>query len=134
VAVPAAARARKGEVLPLNTLVSNDSDDIATLINAGYSKTAKRKSARTGSWGIQIGAFDSRKAATAELERARKSAASKLSKAGDGVTTVTNETGRTFYRARFTDLDHDQAQAACSALKAKSFKCVTFSTATADAS
>lgn len=126
----------KDEVLPLNTLVSSDSDDIASLIDAGYTSTAskKKKGAKAGSWGIQIGAFDSRKAATAELERARAAAKSKLAKADEGVTTVTNDAGRTFYRARFTDLGSDEAQAACTALKAKSFKCVTFSTATADAS
>jgi len=124
----------KDDVLPLNTLVSNDSDDIAQLIDAGYSKTAARKgNATAGAWGIQIGAFDSKKAAQAELDRARKTAKARLAKADDGVTTVTNQAGRTFYRARFIDLGRDEAQAACTALKAKSFKCVTFSTATADA-
>ncbi len=133
--VPAAKRVGKDDVLPLNTLVTNGSDDIASLIDAGYSGTvAKKTSAKSGGWGIQIGAFDNRKAAMAELERARMTAKSKLERAGDGVTTVTNESGRTFYRARFTDLGHDEAESACTALKAKSFKCVTFSTATADAS
>ncbi|MCC6921074.1 MAG: D-alanyl-D-alanine carboxypeptidase [Alphaproteobacteria bacterium] len=131
----ATTKMAKDDVLPLNTLVSNDSDDIAQLIDAGYSKAAaKKRGATAGAWGIQIGAFDSKKAAQAELDRARKTAKAKLAKADDGVTTVTNEAGRTFYRARFVDLGHDEAQAACSALKAKSFKCVTFSTATADAS
>lgn len=135
-AVPVAnTKMAEDDVLPLNTLVSNNSDDIAQLIDAGYSKAAaKKRGAAAGAWGIQIGAFDSKKAAQSELDRARKTAKAKLAKADDGVTTVTNEAGRTFYRARFVDLGHDEAQAACSALKAKSFKCVTFSTATADAS
>ena len=53
--------------------------------------------------------------------------------ADDMVMNVTNEAGRTFYRARFTGFTNADAQAACKSLKGEGFKCVTFSTATASA-
>lgn len=46
---------------------------------------------------------------------------------------VTNDAGRTFYRARFVSFSNAEAQKACKALKAEGLKCVTFSTSTASA-
>lgn len=124
-------------VLPLSTLVSNDSDDIATLIAANYSgdepAPAPKAKKTSGDWGIQIGAFDSRKAAEHEIARARKAAKRSVGSADDMVMNVTNGEGRTFYRARFTGFSNADAQAACKSLKGEGFKCVTFSTATASA-
>lgn len=125
-------------VLPLSTLVSNDSDSIATLIAANYSDTPgeaprKVKKAAAGDWGIQIGAFDSRKAAEHEIARARSASKRSVGDADEMVMNVTNAEGRTFYRARFTGFSNADAQAACKALKGEGFKCVTFSTATASA-
>ncbi|BCW89010.1 hypothetical protein sos41_21650 [Alphaproteobacteria bacterium SO-S41] len=132
------AKAKPGEerILPLSTLVSKDSDDIAVLIEAGYSpdeKPSKGKSATAGDWGVQIGAYDTRRSASDELGRARKAAKKALAKADEAVMEVTNEKGRTFYRARFTDFSNAGAQSACKALKAEGFQCVTFSTSTASA-
>ena len=124
-------------VLPLSTLVSNDSDDIASLISANYSgdepAPARKAKKSAGDWGIQIGAFDSRKAAEHEIARARKASKRAVGAADDMVMNVTNEAGRTFYRARFTGFTNADAQAACKSLKGEGFKCVTFSTATASA-
>jgi D-alanyl-D-alanine carboxypeptidase len=125
-------------ILPLSTLTDGRSgDDIATLISANYSgdepAAAPRAAAKkTGDWGIQIGAFDSAKAAKHELSRAR-SASSRVGDAEDMVMNVTNEAGRTFYRARFTGFTNSDAQKACASLKGEGFKCVTFSTSTASA-
>lgn len=135
---PTAKKARKGakgDVLPLSTLLSDDSDDIAALIEAGYTKDGQPSAGRrSGDWGIQIGAFDSRQAAKDELSRARDASSKVLAKAADAITSVTNEKGRTFYRARFTEFTNSEAKSACEALKRDGFKCVTFSTATASAS
>ncbi len=130
----------EARVLPLSTLVANEKDDIGTLIAANYSgdePTAeaprKAKAKKTaGDWGIQIGAFDSRKAAEHELSRAR-AATKRVAAAEDMVMNVTNGEGRTFYRARFVGYSNADAQAACKALKSEGFKCVTFSSATASA-
>jgi len=123
-------------VLPLSTLTDGRSkDDIGTLIAATYSgdeEPAPRK-AKAGDWGIQIGAFDSRKAAEHEIARARTASKRSVGNADDMVMNVTNAEGRTFYRARFTGFSNADAQAACKALKGEGFKCVTFSTATASA-
>jgi D-alanyl-D-alanine carboxypeptidase len=131
------ARVKPGKerIVPLSTLTSNKSnDDIAALIETGYSPEEEPKAVKsTGDWGIQIGAFDSRRAAATELDRARKTAKKALAKADDMVMEVTNDAGRTFFRARFTDFSNTGAQAACKALKADGFKCVTFSTSTASA-
>lgn len=123
-------------VLPLSTLTDGRSrDDIATLISANYSgeeeaAAAPRAAKKSGDWGIQIGAFDSAKAANHELARAR-SASSRVGDAEDMVMNVKNAEGRTFYRARFTGFTNGDAQKACTSLKSEGFKCVTFSTSTA---
>lgn len=126
-------------VLPLSTLTDGRSgNDIATLISANYSDeddavAAPRSAARkTGDWGIQIGAFDNAKAAKHELSRAR-SASSRIGDAEEMVMNVTNDAGRTFYRARFTGFTNADAQKACTSLKSEGFQCVTFSTSTASA-
>ncbi len=130
--------ASEDRVLPLSTLVSNDSDDIASLITANYSgdepsETPRKAMKSGGDWGVQIGAFDSRKAAEHEIARARKASKRAVGSAEDMVMNVTNGEGRTFYRARFTGFTNADAQAACKALKGEGFKCVTFSSATASA-
>ena len=127
-AVPV-AKSRRGKSA---TPVSAKPNDIAALISTGYADDKPSK-VKTGDWGIQIGAFDSRKSATAELNRARASAKRALASVDDAVMEVTNDAGRTFYRARFATFTNADAQAACSALKDVGFKCVTFSTSTADA-
>ncbi len=122
--------------LPLSTLTDGRSkDDIGTLIAANYSgdEEPTPRKAKAGDWGIQIGAFDSRKAAEHELSRARTASKRTVGNADDMVMNVTNAEGRTFYRARFTGFTNADAQAACKALKGEGFKCVTFSTATASA-
>ena len=120
-------------ILPLSTLVEKDSDEIATLIAASYDEPAEPAPKTAGDWGIQIGAFDSQGAAKGELTRAKSVAAKALKGADETVMQVTNDAGRTFYRARFVDFTSAGAQKACTALKAEGFKCVTFSTSTASA-
>ena len=138
---PAAVEVAEGDtgndrVLPLSTLLNNESDDIATLIAANYSDgpaAAPRKARKAGDWGIQIGAFDSRRAAEGEIARARSSAQRIVAGADEVVMNVTNAEGRTFYRARFTGFSNADAQSACKTLIGQGFKCVTFSTAQASA-
>lgn len=129
------AKPTEDRTIPLNTLASTDTDDIATLIAAGYSKddNGTVRSARiSGDWGIQIGAFDSKKSAQTELNRARKTAKKSLKAAEDIVTSIKSD-GKTLYRARFTGLTNAEAAAACKTLKGGKFKCVTFSNDTASA-
>lgn len=125
-------------VLPLSTLVSGDSNDIASLIATNYSgddeaEAPRRAGKSGGDWGVQIGAFDNASTAEHELARARKASKRAIGSAEDMVMNVTNGEGRTFYRARFTGFTNADAQAACKALKGEGFKCVTFSSATAAA-
>ncbi len=122
-------------VLPLATLVSEDEDDIASLIAAGYgdSKAVRKRAVkRAGDWGVQIGAFESEGAARKELDRARASAARDLADAEEHVVAVRTETGRIFYRARFGSFTNAAAQDACASLRQGGFKCVTYSSATAE--
>jgi D-alanyl-D-alanine carboxypeptidase len=130
------ARNKPGTLALASTGKTGKTDKIATLISTGYTKDKPSKAkagSKTGDWGIQIGAFDSRKSAATELARARAAAKRALAAASDSVTEVTTESGRTFYRARFSTFTSADAQAACSALKDDGFKCVTFSTSTAEA-
>lgn len=139
VVLPRAKPGADDQVVSLNALASNDPDDIAALIEAGYAKdeTGEVRAAapgkKSGDWGIQVGAFDSKSAANAEIERAQKTAKSKLKKAEGYVMSVKNDAGKTLYRARLAGLTSKEAESACAALKGEGFKCATFSNATASA-
>jgi D-alanyl-D-alanine carboxypeptidase len=119
-------------VMPLNAIVGKNKDQIASLISSSGTASGDDVVAdTTGGFGVQIGAFDTPAAAKVALKNARSSAGGALKGADDMVMEVTNDAGKTLYRARFTGLSNSSAQNACSALKADSFGCVTFSTATA---
>jgi hypothetical protein len=66
-------------------------------------------------WGIQVGAYDSQAHAKAALGIAELSAVSSLIKGQAVVQSISTAHGQ-FYRARFVDLPHEQAIAACQRL------------------
>ena len=75
-------------------------------------------------WIIQIGATDSEGAARQLLSSAKAAGNKALSSARPFTETVSRN-GSTLWRARFAGFsDQNQAQSACSALKAASFACV----------
>ena len=75
-------------------------------------------------WIIQIGATDSEGAARQLLSSA-KAAGSKALSSARPFTEIVNRNGSTLWRARFAGFsDQNQAQSACSTLKAASFACV----------
>jgi D-alanyl-D-alanine carboxypeptidase len=84
---------------------------------------AVANSNRTG-WVIQIGATDSQGAARSLLDRARSSSQRMLASA-EPFTESVEKNGSTLWRARFGGFDDQKgAQAACTALKTKSFACM----------
>ena len=76
-----------------------------------------------GGWGIQVGAFRSRKSA----ERQADKAAAKLPDLLDDTevsVVASRQRGSTTYRARLLGLDENDARGACRALKARRMPCV----------
>jgi hypothetical protein len=76
-------------------------------------QTATRSTATR--WGIQVGAYDTPAHAKAALGIAELSAVSSLIKAQPVVQSIATAHGQ-FFRARFVDLPHEQAIAACQRL------------------
>ena len=76
---------------------------------------------KAGTWIVQVGALESEAEANKRLSAAR-GAANVLTKA----TQFTEEVDRgdkRLYRARFANLDRDQAEAACKTLKKSDISC-----------
>jgi D-alanyl-D-alanine carboxypeptidase len=78
---------------------------------------------RTG-WMIQVGAFAAERDAKNRLRSARSKAKHLLGDADPFTETVVKD-DKTFYRARFADLDKREAIAACRYLKRRDFACMT---------
>jgi D-alanyl-D-alanine carboxypeptidase len=85
------------------------------------SEAARRK--RTG-WMIQVGAFAAERDARDRLRSAQSKAKHLLGDADPFTETVVKD-AKTFYRARFADLEKREAIAACKYLKRKHFDCMT---------
>jgi D-alanyl-D-alanine carboxypeptidase len=77
---------------------------------------------KPGTWIVQVGALESEAEANKRLSEARTSANAQLGKAEQFTETVDIGDKR-LYRARFANLDHDRAEAACKALKRSDISC-----------
>ena len=82
-----------------------------------------RPSAVRSGWMIQIGAFDKEDEARTRLSTALTRAKSVLGSA-NGFTERVAKGDKTLYRARFTGLEKDQAEAACQYLKKNDIACM----------
>jgi len=78
---------------------------------------------RNGGWMIQVGAFPEEKEAKDRLSTCQSKAKDQLGKA-DPFTERVAKGAKTLYRARFTGLDKDQAEAACKSLKNNEIPCM----------
>ncbi|MEZ5785123.1 MAG: D-alanyl-D-alanine carboxypeptidase [Xanthobacteraceae bacterium] len=94
---------------------------VAPIPGAQDSEAASPK--RTG-WMIQVGAFATERDAKNRLRSARSKARHLLGDADPFTETVVKDE-KTFYRARFADLDKREAIAACRYLKRKDYACMT---------
>ncbi|MEE9299844.1 MAG: SPOR domain-containing protein, partial [Alphaproteobacteria bacterium] len=75
-----------------------------------------------GSWGIQIGAYQSIDAATRALQFANHKIPDLLAPAGPALVPIEHN-GHTLYRARYLGLDPDQAKGACRHLAGSAIPC-----------
>ena len=75
-----------------------------------------------GSWGIQIGAYQSIDAATRALQFANYKIPDLLAPAGPALVPIEHN-GHTLYRARYLGLDPDQAKGACRHLAGSAIPC-----------
>jgi D-alanyl-D-alanine carboxypeptidase len=98
---------------------------VAPAIEPVAPKTEPARSApvRTG-WIVQVGAFASESEAKQHLDEARSKAKSLLVRADPFTEAVTKE-DKTFYRARFSGLERDKAEAACKQLRRNDIACMT---------
>ena len=78
---------------------------------------------RSGSWMIQVGAFDDEKEAKLRLAAAQEKAKAALGQA-DPFTERVTKGDKSLYRARFAGLDKAQAENACKHLKHSEIPCV----------
>ena len=78
---------------------------------------------RSGSWMIQVGAFDDEKEAKLRLAAAQEKAKAALGRA-DPFTERVTKGDKSLYRARFAGLDKAQAENACKHLKHSEIPCV----------
>ncbi len=77
-----------------------------------------------GDWAIQVGAFPNEEQAKGRLKSAQSIAKALLVKAAP-LTERVKKGDHNFYRARFTGLDRDTAEAACKLFKRNEIACVT---------
>jgi D-alanyl-D-alanine carboxypeptidase len=100
----------------------------ATVSRSAISKTALRvkqpekKSAKTSTWTIQVGAFKSLQAGKNGLATATKAAPAQLK----GTSSMVTKGKGQVFQARFTGLTKADAQAACSRIEAKKQDCSIF--------
>ena len=88
------------------------------------SETAARSTkVRTG-WIVQVGAFASESEAKQHLDEAQSKAKKQLGRADPFTEPVTKD-DKTYFRARFSGLERDQAEAACRQLKRSDIACIT---------
>jgi D-alanyl-D-alanine carboxypeptidase len=79
-----------------------------------------------GTWAVQVGAFNSREEALAQMSLAMLSGVVEVREAESSVQT-TKAAGASLFRARFTGLDRRSARRACSGLKHSGIACVPIS-------
>jgi D-alanyl-D-alanine carboxypeptidase len=84
---------------------------------------ARSIKARTG-WIVQVGAFASESEAKQHIEEAQSKARKLLGRADPFTEPVTKD-DKTYYRARFSGLERDQAEAACKQLRRSDIACMT---------
>ena len=84
---------------------------------------ARSTQVHTG-WIVQVGAFASESEAKQHLDEARSKAKSLLGRADPFTEPVTKD-DKTYYRARFSGLDRDKAEAACKQLRRSDIACMT---------
>jgi D-alanyl-D-alanine carboxypeptidase len=100
----------------------------APMVHAAVEAAATPASAKPmlkpGTWIIQVGALESEAEANKRLSEARASAGAQLGKAEQFTETV-DKGDKRLYRARFANLDHDRAEAACKVLKRSEISCIT---------
>ena len=85
--------------------------------------TPAKAAVRTG-WIIQVGAYPDEKIARQQLAAVKNKASRLLAKA-DAFTESVLKGDTTYFRARFSGLDKDQAEAACKYLKNNDVDCMT---------
>src|SRR5262249_7026336 len=76
-----------------------------------------------GGWMVQVGAFDQEDEAKQRLSLARARAGNLLGHANP-LTERATKGDKTIFRARFTGLDRDQAEAVCKILKQNDLACL----------
>jgi D-alanyl-D-alanine carboxypeptidase len=84
---------------------------------------ARSTPVRSG-WIVQVGAFGSEAEAKQHLDEAQSKAKSLLGRA-DPFTEAVTKGDKTFYRARFSGLDRDKAEATCKQLRRSDIACMT---------
>jgi D-alanyl-D-alanine carboxypeptidase len=84
---------------------------------------AQAKAKAHGSWGIQVGAFDSPTEAIERLNTVQNGAKTLLAQAIP-LTERVEKGDKAMYRARFTGLEKDQAETACKNLKRSEIPCM----------
>jgi D-alanyl-D-alanine carboxypeptidase len=87
--------------------------------------TASSKPVVHTGWIVQVGALDSESEAQVRIEAARNGAHGLLAKADPFTEPVMAKGDHKLYRARFSGLDRDQAEAVCKALKHSDISCIT---------
>ena len=93
------------------------------IVPAAAAAETKPAVARSG-WAIQIGAYEAEAEAKERLSMAQTKVGGVLKKA-DPYTERTTKGEKTYYRARFTGFDRDQAEAACKQLKRSDIVCIS---------
>jgi D-alanyl-D-alanine carboxypeptidase len=84
---------------------------------------ARSTKVRTG-WIIQVGAFATESEAKQHLDEAQSKAKKLLARAEPFTEPVTKD-DKTYYRARFSGLERDQAEATCRQLRRSDVACIT---------
>jgi D-alanyl-D-alanine carboxypeptidase len=84
---------------------------------------ARSAKIRTG-WIVQVGAFATESEAKQHLEEAQAKAKKLLGRA-DSFTEPVTKDDKIYYRARFSGLERDQAEATCRQLRRSDIACIT---------
>jgi D-alanyl-D-alanine carboxypeptidase len=97
---------------------------VRTAVEPAAAPASAKPMLKPGTWIVQVGALESEAEANKRLSEARASAAAQLGKAEQFTETV-DKGDKRLYRARFANLDHDRAEAACKVLKRSEISCIT---------
>ncbi len=97
-------------------------------LHSAVSRQAESGHAQTGRWGIQVGAFDTRRQASQAVGHARARASAWLPHARAEIAGIgTGRSHARLYRARLTGLTHDDAMLACQRLRRGISRCMVIS-------